>query len=462
MDKLDIRIESITIKNVKNVVNGTVELNNILKDSHGASITGIYGQNGSGKTALIWSFEILKDALSGVSLPEDAFFYIHQNNHTANICVDLSILLNSRPYSVSYSLGLSKALEKKSYISYECLELSAKEFQNSPTIRKTKILEVKNTANEELNICGYGPEVRIAEMSSIDKQAKQKLIVLQALAKEKNSSYIFNDKMREFLKGSFNNTYYQIIEQLCFYARMNLFVLNKNSDTLFNMNLLPLSVRLSTQNYITKADILPVGLSQNTTNETSFIIVKKIIHQIDILLQNIIPGLHVDIVEIAQQLDKNGEKQIVFELVSKRNELTTPLKYESEGIKKILCILSSLIAMYNNKSIFVAIDELDAGIFEYLLGEFLDVINKTGKGQLLFTSHNMRPLEVLDPANICFTTTNPTNKYIKFTGVKTNNNLRTLLLRTIDLGGQKEPVYESTSSYQIGKAFRKAGALINE
>ena len=268
--------------------------------------------------------------------------------------------------------------------------------------------------------------------------------------------------MREFLKGSFNNTYYQIIEQLCFYARMNLFVLNKNSDTLFNMNLLPLSVRLSTQNYITKADILPVGLSQNTTNETSFIIVKKIIYQIDILLQNIIPGLHVDIVEIAQQLDKNGEKQIVFELVSKRNELTTPLKYESEGIKKILCILSSLIAMYNNKSIFVAIDELDAGIFEYLLGEFLDVINKTGKGQLLFTSHNMRPLEVLDPANICFTTTNPTNKYIKFTGVKTNNNLRTLLLRTIDLGGQKEPVYESTSSYQIGKAFRKAGALINE
>ena len=118
--------------------------------------------------------------------------------------------------------------------------------------------------------------------------------------------------------------------------------------------------------------------------------------------------------------------------------------------------------MYNNPSIFVAIDEMDSGIFEYLLGEILSTISKTGKGQLLFTSHNMRPLEVLDSSNIYFSTTNSKNKYIKFTGIKANNNLRTTLLRTIDLGGQKESVYESTSSYQIGKAFRKAGAFAND
>ena len=83
--------------------------------------------------------------------------------------------------------------------------------------------------------------------------------------------------------------------------------------------------------------------------------------------------------------------------------------------------------MYNNKSIFVAIDEMDSGIFEHLLGEILGTINKTGKGQLLFTSHNMRPLEVLENTNIYFTTTNPDNKYIQFTGIKANHNLRTTL-----------------------------------
>ena len=74
----------------------------------------------------------------------------------------------------------------------------------------------------------------------------------------------------------------------------------------------------------------------------------------------------------------------------------------------------------------------------------------------------MRPLEVLENTNIYFTTTNPDNKYIQFTGIKANHNLRTTLLRTIDLGGPKEAVYENTSSYQIGKAFRKAGVLVND
>ena len=55
-------------------------------------------------------------------------------------------------------------------------------------------------------------------------------------------------------------------------------------------------------------------------------------------------------------------------------------------------------------------DELDAGISEVLLGTLLHTIEETGKGQLIFTSHNLRPLEVLSKDNIVFTTTNPSNR----------------------------------------------------
>ena len=206
---------------------------------------------------------------------------------------------------------------------------------------------------------------------------------------------------------------------------------------------------------------MPIGLGKNIIDKNVFNRIQRVIEQIDILIGKIIPGLHVEITNKENQLNQKGEEMVAFDLISNREGVITPLRYESEGIKKILCILSSLIAMYNNESVFVAIDEMDAGIFEYLLGEILDVINKTGKGQLLFTSHNMRPLEVLDNINIYFTTTNPENKYIQFTGIKENNNLRNTLLRTIDLGGQKESIYESTSSYEIGKAFRKAGESTN-
>ncbi len=66
--------------------------------------------------------------------------------------------------------------------------------------------------------------------------------------------------------------------------------------------------------------------------------------------------------------------------------------YSIIGIKKIVSILQLLIVVYNNPSITVAIDELDSGIFESLLGELLNIISEKGKGQLIFTSHNLRPL----------------------------------------------------------------------
>lgn len=52
--------------------------------------------------------------------------------------------------------------------------------------------------------------------------------------------------------------------------------------------------------------------------------------------------------------------------------------------------------VFNRYSFTVVIDELDSGIFEYLLGEMLDLLSKKGKGQLIFTSHNLRPLETIE------------------------------------------------------------------
>ncbi len=107
----------------------------------------------------------------------------------------------------------------------------------------------------------------------------------------------------------------------------------------------------------------------------------------------------------------------------------------------------------------VAIDELDSGIFEYLLGEILRIISEKGNGQLIFTSHNLRPLETIDKGFIAFTTTNVNNRYIRFSNVKNNNNLRDFYYRDIILGEQDEPVYETTNNYEIALAFREAGDI---
>lgn len=72
-----------------------------------------------------------------------------------------------------------------------------------------------------------------------------------------------------------------------------------------------------------------------------------------------------------------------------------------------------------------------AGVFEYLLGELIKVIAASGKGQLIFTSHNLRVLEVLDNKRIVFTTTDENNRYKRMPHYKATNNLRAMYIRSL-------------------------------
>ena len=114
----------------------------------------------------------------------------------------------------------------------------------------------------------------------------------------------------------------------------------------------------------------------------------------NIVLKNVIPGMEVEVHNFGEQLLDNGDTGYKIELLSKRGEISIPLKYESEGIVKIVSFLNVLICVYNNPSMCLVIDELDSGVFEYLLGELLAVFSDGGKGQLIFTSHNLRALEM--------------------------------------------------------------------
>ena len=61
-------IESVSIHNFKNVVDGSIDLTTKKKGLK-ASILGLYGQNGSDKTALIDAIQLLQYALQGRKVP---------------------------------------------------------------------------------------------------------------------------------------------------------------------------------------------------------------------------------------------------------------------------------------------------------------------------------------------------------------------------------------------------------
>lgn len=223
------------------------------------------------------------------------------------------------------------------------------------------------------------------------------------------------------------------------------------------MNALPLSFKYEENNVGASGSLmLPLDHAFMYPQEM-LEVAKKVIQNMNIVLTQIVPGLTIGVRKLGHQLLHNGSTGVLIQLVSCKNNQEIALQYDSEGIKKIISVLQLLIGVYNHHSLIVAIDELDAGIFEYLLGEILRILSEKGKGQLIFTSHNLRPLETLDRGFIAFTTTNPVNRYIRMSNVKGNNNLRDFYYRDIMLGEQKETVYSPTNNYEIALAFREAG-----
>ena len=182
---------------------------------------------------------------------------------------------------------------------------------------------------------------------------------------------------------------------------------------------------------------------------------KKVIAKMNPVLGELIPHLQLELKDMGEQVMKNGKEGMALEAISIRSNSKVPLRYESEGIKKIVAILNMFIAAYADPSITLVVDELDAGIFEYLLGELLAIFESSGKGQLIFTSHNLRPLETLQKKAIVFTTVNPQNRYIRLKNIKPNNNLRSVYYGDIQLGGTPESLYEKTNNMAIEYALKR-------
>lgn len=452
-----VRLSSLTLKNIKNVKNGTIvmPLTNERKFEYGrAEVLGIYGQNGSGKTAIVDALYFLQSIMIGEALNQRILDYIDTDSLNAEINAEFNIFGDNVLYEVGYHIIFSKA-EEGITIEREYLNCAI----NRDGYRTNKNIFMDYQKNQTEII--FKPLKRLDELVGKDKNTQMDLIVARKMAEKSNCSYIFGKDSREiFLKKNDKfEDYARVIRALFVFALRDLFVINSSHSGVISANfLLPMAFRIEKEKTGMKGDFAvplmePVILDIERKN-----ILDEIVNQINTVLYTIIPGMSIEVKDYGKQAMDSGEEGWKVELMSNRDgKRTIPIRMESEGIIKIVSILNVLIQAFGNPSICLVIDELDAGIFEYMLGELLDIFNKSAKGQLIFTSHNLRALEMLDKDSIMFSTANPNNRYIHMKNVKESNNLRSMYIRSITLGGQEENIYEETDSLKIARAFRKAG-----
>lgn len=454
MNQEIVRLLELKINNIKNVKNGEIDLinyNNIKNNFNLkiGDILGIYGQNGSGKTTVVDAIGILKNILIGEKLTLNELITIGEKNCTLAFKFYIEILQNK--YVVDYKIQLEKN-DKEVTITNEA-------------IKYTSLNEGKWTKNQTLieipyNLSGIKPKTKFTEILNNEKILID-LKIAEGISKKMNTSFLFSKDIKEIFEKfySTNTDLMLILETLKRYGMFDLFVVTNKEIGMINLNIfLPLRIKRATG-----SGSIPISIGKNEENiivdEKVYEDVQKTVEEINIVLKTIIPDMSLRLFEQKRELVGKNEVNIVAELVSVRGTDEIPLRNESDGIKRIVSILGALIGAYNQRNVCLVIDEIDSGVFEYLLGELLEIFSLDMSGQIIFTSHNLRILEKIKKESVVFTTTNPDNRYVRLKYVKPNNNLRDLYLREMIIQEQDEELYKETDSYEIRRSLYKAGVI---
>ncbi len=463
-----VRITEAELENFKSVEHGNIVFNcgkEKISYNTKSDILGIYGQNGSGKTSFIEALDILRILMSGGNIPNYytdciakgkeysklsfTFDFQYPNGIIRTVKYEFKLRvvdLDSDNVGIGYEHE-SVEIEKRSYVQvFDEIVSVAGKFE-------CKNLKMQSIIDSSLKGGAFGPVTK--RKFFIDPKYKfsdleNDFLVYKKLALEKSQSFIFMDKVLSIFKEKGNySDFFQVLLELNYYASFFLRIIRTKDSGLIRLGVsLPVYFRFSD---------IPILIGKGT------VVSNDLYKELDILFSNmnlvlreLLPNIDIKLKKLSPALLKSGEEGFVVDLVSIRNGIELPIRVESDGIRKLISSLSLIIAAFNDPSLTIAIDEFDAGVFEYLLGEILEIFEVYGKGQFIFTSHNLRPLEVINKNFLMFTTVNPQNRYVRMKNIYPTHNLRDRYFHEILMNEQDEMLYKQAKNYKIIQAFQKA------
>lgn len=396
------RLSRIEIYNFKNIKRAELDFKN--------SILGLYGQNGSGKTALIDVLDLVKTILCGHSVSSDFSDLIHVDAEYSRIVVQFTIDENERHSEIDYSFKFNRSCIYDEILSYVYTD-------GETRVVKSKLIDTSNSPT-------FSPVSKYKSLIGPSKENELDVMVIKKMVRKEFRSFIFSSDFLEVVRNRNNECkdeefmrHMYILESLVNFANYELFVVKSKCCIDDSMVL----------------------------SKSALDVYKRKIESMNRVLPYLVPNLTMGVKVLGKELMRDSSVGYRVELVSNK----IPFKYESDGVKRIVSILQPLIEIFNNTSVVVAIDDLDCGIHEYLFGEIVKMMSEQAKGQLIFTAHNLRPMEIINKKFLVFTTTDPDNRYVRYKNIAAHNNLRNVYIRDIALS-------DFIKSAEISYGLRKA------
>lgn len=380
------RLSRIEICHFKNIKRAELDFKN--------SILGLYGQNGSGKTALIDVLDLVKTILCGHSVSSDFSDLIHVDAEYSRIVVQFTMDEKERHSEIEYSFKLNRSCIYDEILSYAYTD-------GETRVVKSKLIDTSNSPT-------FSPVSKYKSLIGPSEENELDVMVIKKMVRKEFRSFIYSSEFLEVVRNRSNECkdedffrHVYILESLVNFANYELFVVKSKCC---------------------KDDSMVLSKS-------ALDVYKKRIESMNRVLPYLVPDLTMGVKVLGKELMRDSSVGYHVELVSNK----IPFKYESDGVKRIVSILQPLIEIFNNTSVVVAIDDLDCGIHEYLFGEIVKMMSEQAKGQLIFTAHNLRPLEIINKKFLAFTTTDSDNRYVRYKNIAAHNNLRNVYIRDIAL-----------------------------
>ena len=187
MSQTIVRLQGLELRNIKNVEFGKIEMPNSYQNErryNNSEILGLYGQNGSGKTAVIDTMYFLQKFMTGESIEKKLTDYINMKKESAELKASFIIFEDNIMYDVDYNICIGREKDNFAVIEKESLSCS-KIIEDKKINNKIIFMEFKRDNREDI----FTPKKRL---ESRQKKWQKNQIVLIYLEQIAGKSFLRN------------------------------------------------------------------------------------------------------------------------------------------------------------------------------------------------------------------------------------------------------------------------------
>lgn len=369
-------------------------------DTQEYNIKGIYGMNGSGKSAIITSVEILRNLLIDPGYLNNPIAQKNLdaiiNKRTGKLFIEVDYVANVMETLMlfRYNMTLAKDISGRYIISHEALSVKRATSKSETMILLFEVMDGEITflselkEKDEFSVKMLNKTMNLLDTASMSALFYEKfLIIIMKKIKEGNVEdisfleaalsflYFFGEKIHVYLDQSDDHRSYVARNPLENYGNREKYkdAIDGLLGSLAKMNNDYLSVISVTGNIVSK------------------FLYSKFEEEIDQLYE----FLHIfksDLQKI--EIDKKENHDVwVCDLVLVYDSYKIHAEYESTGIKKLIKLFAYIKEMVEGGIVFI--DEFDSNLHDVYLCALLEYLMEYGEGQFCFTTHNVGPMDVL-------------------------------------------------------------------